>query len=166
MAEDGTVGRFGYLLVAGASVFAGMVMQGDVNIGDDNDRDEARVERADRGERDFDRRVNRIIDRSTRGIDSRGEDDEPIEENPVIRRQMVSTIAEYLRAEASLAKAKSDNKLPKAALEQAVQRRDAATLAVDRLADEAKAVSRDDRDEIRENLRDEVRDAVRDGVRG
>lgn len=157
------VGRVGSLAIAGAAIFAGMVVQGDVNFGDDDD---ARVERSDRGERNFDRRVDRIIDRSTRGIDSRGEDDEPIEQNPVIRRQMVDVIAEYLRAEAGLITAQSDEKLPKTVLVQAEQRRDAAKLAVDRLADEAKAVSRDDRSKIRENLRDEVRDAVRDGVRG
>ena len=161
------VGRVGSLAIAGAAIFAGMVVQGDINIGDDsNDRDEARVERSDSADRVFDRRVDRIIDRSTRGIDSRGDDDQPIEQNPVIRRQMVGVIAEYLRAEAGLIKAQSDDKLPKTALVQAEQRRDAAKLAVDRLADEAKAVSRDDRDEIRENLREEVRDAVRDGVRG
>ena len=157
------VGRVGSLAIAGAAIFAGMVVQGDVNFGDDDD---ARVERSDRGERNFDRRVDRIIDRSTRGIDSRGEDDEPIEQNPVIRRQMVDVIAEYLRAEAGLITAQSDEKLPKTVLVQAEQRRDAAKLAVDRLADEAKAVSRDDRSKIRENLRDEVRDAVRDGVQG
>ena len=157
------VGRVGSLAIAGAAIFAGMVVQGDVNFGDEDD---ARVERSDRGERNFDRRVDRIIDRSTRGIDSRGEDDEPIEQNPVIRRQMVDVIAEYLRAEAGLITAQSDEKLPKTVLVQAEQRRDAAKLAVDRLADEAKAVSRDDRSKIRENLRDEVRDAVRDGVRG
>ncbi len=159
------MGRIGSVLIAGAALFAGMVVQGDVDL-DDDDVVVHRTERSDRGERNFDRRVDRIIDRATRGIDSRGDDNEPIEQNPVIRREMVSTIAEYLRAEASLATAKSDEKLPKTALVQAEQRRDAARLAVDRLADEAKAVSRDDRDEIREGLREEVRDAVRDGVRG
>ena len=161
------VGRIGSFLIAGAAIFAGMVVQGDVDLDNERgDRESARVERADRGERNFDRRVDRIVDRATRGIDSRGDNDVPIEQDPIVRRQMVSTIAEYLRAEASLATAKSDNKLPKAALAQAEQRRDAARQAVDRLADEAKAVSRDDREEIREGLRDEVRDAVRDGVRG
>jgi len=162
-------GRFAHFLVAGAALFAGMVVQGDVDISEEIGDDGAvvhRIERADRGDRDIDRRIDRIIDRATRGIDSRGEDNQPIEQNPVIRRQMAGAIAEYLRAEVSLATAKGDDKLPKAALDQAEQRRDAARLAVDRLADEAKAVSRDDRDEIRENLRDEVRDAVRDGVRG
>lgn len=159
------MGRIGAVLIAGAALFAGMVVQGDVDI-DDDDVVVHRVERADRGERNFDRRVDRIIDRATRGIDSRGADDKPIEQNPVIRRQMAGAIAEYLRAEASLAIAQNDKNLPKAALAQAEQRRDAARVAVDRLADEARAVSRDDRDEIRENLRDEVRDAVRDGVRG
>ncbi|MEO8141099.1 MAG: hypothetical protein ABI617_00415 [Sphingomicrobium sp.] len=161
------MGRIGSVLIAGAALFAGMVVQGDVNIGDEiGDHGSARVHRGDRGERDFDRRVDRIVDRATRGIDSRGDDDVPIEQNPVIRRQMVGAIAELLRAEISLANAKSDDKLPRAVLVQAEQRRDAAKLAVDRLADEAKAVSRDDRDEIREGLREEVRDAVRDGVRG
>ena len=159
------MGRIGSVLIAGAALFAGMVVQGDVDF-DDNDVVVHRSERSDRGERNFERRVDRIIDRATRGIDSRGDDDRPIEQNPVIRRQMVGVIAEYLRAEASLATAKSDDKLPKAALVQAEQRRDAARVAVDRLADEARAVSRDDRNEIRENLREEVRDAVRDGVRG
>lgn len=162
-------GRIGSLLIAGAAIFGGMVMQGDVDL-DFGDkvviRDGGDGDRADRGERDFDRRVGRIIDRATRGIDSRGDDDRPIEQNPVIRRQMAGTIAEYLRAEASLARAQDDDKLPKAALDQAKQRRDAARVAVDRLADEAKAVSRDDREEIRDGLREEVRDAVRDGVRG
>ncbi len=161
------MGRIGAFMVAGAAIFAGMVVQGDVDIDDEiGDHDSARVERSDRGERDFGRRIDRIVDRATHNIDSRGDDDVPIERNPVIRRQMVSAIAELLRAEASLAMAQSDDKLPKAALTQAEQRRDAAKLAVDRLADEAKAVSRDDREEIRENLRDEIRDAVRDGVRG
>lgn len=161
-------GRLIWIGVAGAALFAGMVVQGDVDIGSElgDHGDDVRVERSVRVDRDVDRRIDRIIDRATRGIDSRGEDNEPIEQNPVIRRQMAAAIAEYLRAEVSLATAKSDDKLPKAALVQAEQRRDAARQAVDRLADEAKAVSRDDRDEIRENLRDEVRDAVRDGVRG
>ena len=157
------VGRFGYFLVGGAAIFAGMVFQGDVDF-DDNDVVVHRIDRSDHGERDFDRRVDRIIDRATRGIDSRGADDRPIEQNPVIRRQMVGAVAEYLRAEISLATAKRDDKLPKAALVQAEQRRDAAKEAVDRLADEAKAVSRDDREEIREGLREEVRDAVKDRV--
>ena len=160
-------GRFVSLLIGGAAIVAGMAVQGDLDIGDDsNDRGEARVERSERADRKFDRRVDRIVDRATRGIDSRGEDDVPIEENPVIRRQMIGAIAELLRAEVNLATAQNDENLPKSALEQVEKRRDAAKLAVDRLADEAKAVSRDDRNEIRENLRDEVRDAVRDGVRG
>jgi hypothetical protein len=156
------------LLVGGAALFAGMVVQGDVNIGDEigDHGDEVRVERSDRGERNFDRKIDRIVDRATRGIDSRGEDDVPIEQNPVIRRQMVGAVAELVRAEVGLATAKRDDKLPRAALIQAEQRRDAAKLAVDRLADEARAVSRDDREEIREGLREEVRDVVRDEVRG
>ena len=159
------MGRFGSLLVGGAALFAGMVVQGDVNIGDD-DVVIHRAERSDRGERNFDRKIDRIVDRATRGIDSRGEDDVPIEQNPVIRRQMVGAVAELVRAEVGLATAKRDDKPPKAALIQAEQRRDAAKLAVDRLADEARAVSRDDREEIREGLREEVRDVVRDEVRG
>lgn len=159
------MGRIGAVLIAGAAIFAGMVVQGDVDL-DDDDAVIHRTERFDRGERNFDRRVDRIVDRATRGIDSRGEDDVPIEENPVIRRQMIGAIAELLRAEANLIRAKSDDKLPQAALVQAEQRRDAAKLAVDALADEASAVSRDDRDEIRDGLREEIRDAVRDGVRG
>lgn len=157
-------GRFGYFLIGGAAIFVGMVFQGDVDL-DSNDSRHVAVS-SHRSDREIDRKIDRIIDRATRGIDSRGADNEPIEENPVIRRQMAGAIAEYLRAEASLATAKSDEKLPKAVLDQAQQRRDAARQAVDRLADEAKAVSRKDRDEIRENLREEVRDAVRDGVRG
>jgi hypothetical protein len=154
-------------MVAGAAIFAGMVVQGDVDIGDEiGDHDSARVERSDRGDRDLGRRVDRIVDRATRGIDSRGDDDVPIERNPVIRRPMVGAIAELLRAEASLAIAQGDEKLPKEALAQAEKRRDLAREAVDRLADEAKAVSRDDREEIRDNLREEIRDAVREGVRG
>ncbi len=165
------MGRIGSVLIAGAALFAGMVVQGDVDIGDEiGDHDDdvriERSERGDRGERRFDRRVDRIVDRATRGIDSRGENDVPIERDPATRQKMEGAIAEYLRAEASLVMAKSDDKLPKAALVQAEQRRDAAKLAVDRLADEATAVARDDREDIRERLRDEVRDAVRDGVRG
>lgn len=164
------MGRIGSVLIAGAAIFAGMVVQGDVNIGDDSDdHDVARIERSDRGDRDersLDRRVDRIVDRATRGIDSRGDDDVPIEQNPVTRRQMVTAIAELIRAETSLALAQGDEKLPKAALAKAEQRRDAAKLAVDRLADQASAVARDDREEIRDNLRDEIRDAVRDNVRG
>ena len=161
-------GRLGYFLVAGAAIFAGMVFQGDVDLESElgDHGDDARVERSVSGDRNIDRKIDRIIDRATRGIDSRGADNEPIEENPVIRRQMAGAIAEYIRAEASLATLKSDDKLPKAVLDQAQHRRDAAREAVDRLADEAKAVSRDDREEIRENLREEVRDAVQDGVRG
>ncbi len=157
-------GRLGYFLIGGAAIFAGMVVQGDIDL-DDDDVVVHRVTKSDRGDRTIDRRIDRIIDRATRGIDSRGEDDQPIEQNPVIRRQMAGAIGELIRAEVSLAKAKSDDKLPKAALDQVEQRREAAKLAVDRLADEAKAVSRDDRDEIRENLRDEVRESVRDALR-
>ena len=159
------MGRIGAVLIAGAAIFAGMVVQGDVDIGgDDVVIVSRRPGRSD--DRDFGRRIDRIVDRATDGIDSRGDDDVPIERNPAVRRQMVGAIAELLRAEVSLARARSDDKLPKAALVQAEQRRDAAKLAVDRLADEAKAVSRDDREEIRDNLREEIRDAVREGVRG
>ncbi len=161
------VGRIGSILIAGAALVTGMVVQGDLDLDDElGDHQTVRVEHNDRSERGFERRVDRIVDRSTRGIDSRGDDDVPIEQNPVIRRQMMSAVAELLRAEAGLIAAKSDDKLPPAALAQAEQRRDAAKMAVDRLADEAKAVSRDDREEIRDNLREEIRDAVRDGVRG
>ena len=158
-------GRLRYFLIGGAAIFAGMVVQGDVDLEDElDDHQTVRIESADRG--DFDSRIDRIVDRATHGIDSRGEDDRPIEQNPAIRAQMIGAISEMIRAEVSLAKAEKDKDLPKSALEQAQKRRDAAKLAVDRLADEAKAVSRDDREEIRDNLRDEVRDAVRDGVRG
>ena len=157
-------GRFGYYLIGGAAIFVGMVFQGDVDLDGLGDRQTVRIESADRD--DFDSRVNRIVDRATHNIDSRGDDDRPIEQNPAIRAQMIGAITEMIRAEISLAKAEKDNDLPKSALDQVQKRRDAARLAVDRLADQAKAVSRDDREEIRDNLREEVRDAVRDGVRG
>ena len=157
------MGRLGALLIAGAAIFTGMVVQGDVDLDDD---DPVRVERSERGERSFDRQVERIVDRATRGIDSRGDDDVPIEQNPAVRRQMLAAVAELVRGEVSLAQAKSDDRLPKAVLDQVQKRRDAAREAVDRLADKASAVSRDDREEIRDNLREEIRDTVRDIVRG
>lgn len=160
------VGRVGSVLIAGAALFAGMVVQGDIDLDDDDGDRGSRVERSSHGERDFDRRADRIVDRATDGIDSRGDDDRPIEQNPVIRREMIGAIAELLRAEVSFATAENNKNLSKSALDQVQKRRDAARLAVDRLADQAKAVSRDDREEIRDNMREEIRDAVKDSVRG
>ena len=50
-------------------------------------------------------------------------------------------------------------------IKQAEQRRDLARQAVDRLADDAKAETRSNRDALRENIRDTVREGVRDAVR-
>ena len=66
-----------------------------------------------------------------------------------------------MRAEGSLVTARLDDQTPAAVIKQAEHRRDLAREAVDRLAADAKAQSRGERDELRDTIRDEVRAAVR-----
>lgn len=157
-------GRFGSFLVAGAAIFAGMVVQGDIDL-DDEDVVVHRTVSSDRGDRDIDRRIDRIVDRATREIDVRVGDDKAIESDPATRSALIGAVAELVRAEVSLAAAQRDDALPEAAVEQAQQRSDLARQTVDRIANEARSNTRDDRDAVRQNIRDEVRESVREAVR-
>ena len=128
------MGRFGYFLVGGAAIFAGMVVQGDVDLGTDHDGHDRIVKSRDGADGE--------IDRAT-------------------KRALASAVEELVRAEGSLISARMDDETPAAVIKQAEQRRDAAKQAVERLADDAKAESRGNRDALRQNIRDEIRDAVR-----
>jgi hypothetical protein len=145
-------GRFVYLLVAGAAVAGGMALQGDLKF--NQDEREARVSHArasDQGE------VERRVERSAERREAR----ESERREQIVERQNADAVAELVRDEGSLISAKLDDNIPAAALKQAEARRDAARDAVERLSDEAKAASADDRDALRESIRDSVRDAVR-----
>ena len=126
-------GRIGYLMVAGAAIFTGMVVQGDIDLGSDHGHGVAR------DIRDGD---DREIDRAT-------------------KRAVASAVEELVRAEGSLISARMDDETPAAVIKQAEQRRDLAKQAVERIADDAKAETRGNRDALRQNIRDEIRDAVR-----
>ena len=154
-------GRFTYILIAGGAVVAGMFLQGDINIngdkghvrigefrsGDDEDRVARRVEER------VDRQVDRAVDRATQRETVRDED--------AIKREMADAVGELVRAEGSLITARLDENMPAAAIKQTEARRDAAREAVERLSQEAKAISAEDRGAIRESIRDSVREAVR-----
>lgn len=158
-------GRFGYFLIGGAAIFAGMAVQGDLDQGsrsDDKEIDRQVDRSVDRTvDRDIDRRIDRIVDRATRNIDVRRDGRTAIETDPAVQRAMIGAIAELVRAEVGLTSAKRNNDLPDAAVEQAEQRRDRAREAVERIADDSRVNSRDDRDELRQNIGESVREAVR-----
>lgn len=152
-------GRFVYLLVAGAAIAGGMALQGDLKF-NQHER-EARVSQArasDQGE--VERRVERSAERRE-AREARDEAREAERREQIVERQIADAVAELVRAEGGLISAKLDDNIPAAALKQAEARRDAARDAVERLSDEAKAASADDRDALRESIRDSVRDAVR-----
>ena len=157
-------GRFGYFMIGGAAIVAGMAVQGDLDFGDD-EVVVHRAEKSDRGDRKLDRRIDRIVDRATAEIDVRDGDGRAIETDPAMRRALVGAVAELVRAEVSLATTKRDEDLPDAAVAQAEQRRDRARQAVERLADDARANSRSERDTLRQTIRDDVRETVREAVR-
>lgn len=137
-------GRFVHFLVAGAAVAGGMALQGDLKF-HEGERG-LRVSQA----RAIDQvRVERRVDRSAERHEQ------------VIEREIASAVAELVRAEGSLISARLDENLPAAALKRAEARRDAARDAVERLSDDAKPASADDRDALRESIRDSVRGAVR-----
>lgn len=146
-------GRFTYLFIAGGAVVAGMFLQGDISI--NPDKGSVRFGQEDherRVERRVDRQVDRAVDRATRDI-ARDED--------AIKRDMADAVGELVRAEGSLITARLDENMPAAAIRQTEARRDAAREAVERLSQEAKAISAEDRGAIRESIRDSVREAVR-----
>lgn len=162
-------GRFAHFLVAGAAIIGGMAVQGDLDLGSQShDRDIDRIvnRTIDRSvDTRVDRTIDRIVDRVTRNIDIRDGSGKAIETDPAMRRAMIGAVAELVRAEVSLNAAKRNDDLPEAAVEQAEQRRDLAREAVDRIADDTRASSRGDRDELRRTIRDEVRESVREAVR-
>jgi len=157
-------GRFGYLLIGGAALFAGMVVQGDIDFHDD-DVVIHRSVKSDRAEPDIDRRIDRIVDRATEKIEIRGENGRNAVETPT-EGTLAAAIAELVRAEGSLITARMDDDLPASTIKQIEQRRDAARQDVDRIAKDVRARSRDDRDALRQEIRDDVRETIRDAVRG
>ena len=149
-------GRLIHFLVAGAAVFGGMVLQGDVDFDSDGgDHDEARVERSERGPAPTAERIA-----------IRDADGKPVEGDEAIKRALAAAVAELVRAEGSLVAARFDDNVSDATIEQAEQRRDKADEAVDRLADELRAQSRRDRDSNPQQVRETIRDSVREAVGG
>lgn len=156
------MGRIGAVLIAGAALFAGMVVQGDVDLGiGDDDVAVHRSERADR----VDRRIDRAVDRATSRIERDAGRAIADANDPVTEQAMAAAVAELVRAEASLVTAKLDSNMPPAAIRQAEQRRDLAKEAFERLADDARAQGRANRDSNRQQVRDEIREGIRDAVR-
>ena len=135
------MGRFGYFAAAGAAILGGMVFQGDIDVGSDQHGPGRSIEISS-----DDDGKSADVDRAT-------------------KRALAQAVKELVRAEGSLVAAKLDDDTPAAAIKQAEHRRDLAKQAVDRLADDAKAQSRGNRDAVRRNIKDEVRDGVRDAVR-
>ena len=157
-------GRLVHFVVAGAAIAGGMVVQGDMDLGTrSHDRE---IDRSvDRSvDRRIDRTVDRIVDRATDKIEVRGENGQ-IEVDRATKRALAAAVAELVRAEGSLITARMDEDMPAAVVKQVEQRRDAARAEVDRIAADARAGSRGDRDALRQNIRDDVRETVRDAVR-
>lgn len=159
--ECGIVGRFGYFLVAGAAIVGGMVIQGDVDLGSDHDGHDRTVKISTGGDDEIDRTVDRIVDRATDKMEIRGDDGQAVATDRATKRALAEAVKELVRAEGSLIAARMDDDMPAAAIKQAEQRRDLAKQAVERIANDAKAESRGNRDALRQNIRDEIRDAVR-----
>lgn len=150
-------GRVVYFLIAGAAVAGGMLLQGDLKFGSDEDKIRVTQARIGGGEAKVDRRAERSVERrvareKARQIEQREE---------AIEREVADAVEELVRAEGSLISARLDDNMPAAAIRQAEERRNAARDAVERLSDAGKAASADDRDALRESIRDSVRDAVR-----
>ncbi len=157
-------GRLVHFLVAGAAIFRGMVIQGDIDLESElGDHEAARP--ASQVDRRVDRRVDRIVDRATRKMVVRGEDGQTVEPDAATKRALAAAVAELIRAEGRLVTAKLDDETPATAIEQAEQRRDLARETVERIADDARAETRGNRDALRQNIRDEVREGARDAVR-
>ena len=156
-------GRFGYFLIGGVALFAGMVVQGDIDL-DNDDVVVHRIAKSDRADPDIDRRIDRIVDRATEKIEVRGENGRTVDSTA--ERALAAAIAALVRAEGSLITARMDDDLPESAIEQVEQRRDAARQDVDRIANNVRARSRNDRDTLRQEIRDDVRETIRDAVRG
>lgn len=150
-------GRFGYFLVGAAAIFTGMVVQGDVHLGSGHQR----IVRVSGPDREIDRAVDRIVDRATDKIEIDGDDGQPVAADPATKRALADAVKELVRAEGSLIAARMDDNTPGAAIRQAEQRRDLAKQAVERIANDAKAESRGNREALRQDIRDEVRAAVR-----
>ena len=142
------------MILVGNSV--GMVVQGDVDLGSVDSRHVATS--SDRS----DREIDRIVDRATKKIELGGEDGET---DPSIRAALVGAVAELVRAETGLASAKLDDATSPAMIKQAEQRRDLAKQAVERIADDARAEPRGNRDAIRQTIRKDIREEIRDAVR-
>ena len=155
-------GRFAYMLIAGGAVVGGMIFQGDIDLFGDSDQRVASQVTVDRDEDAVDRVIDRVADKMV-VVDGDGE---TADIDPATKRALAEAVAELVRAEGSLIAAKLDDDMPDAAIKQAEQRRDLAKQAVDRLADNAKAETRGNRDALKQNMRDEVRDGAREAVRG
>lgn len=154
-------GRLAYFLVGGAAIFTGMIVQGHIDFGSNHEAHDRIVKVGSGGDGEIDRTVDRIVDRATDKIEIDGDDGQAVATDPATKRALAEAIKELVRAEGSLIAARMDDDMPAAAIKQAEQRRDLAKQAVDRIAADAKAESRGNRDALRQNIRDEVRDAVR-----
>jgi hypothetical protein len=154
-------GRFAYFLVGGAAIVTGMIVQGDIDLGSDHQGHNRIVKVSSGGDGEIDRTVDRIVDRATDKIVIDGDDGRVFATDPATKRALAEAVKELVRAEASLIAARMDDDMPAAAINQAEQRRDLAKQAVDRIANDAKADTRGNRDALRQNIRDEVRGAVR-----
>lgn len=159
------MGRFGYFAVAGSALVAGMVVQGDIDLGSDPDGRDRAVDVVRDRDGKIDRTVDRIVDRATDRIEIRADDGRPVATDRATRRALAEAVKELVRAESSLIAAKMNDALPPAAIKQAEHRRDLARQAVERITDDAKAESRGDRDALRKSIRDEVRAEIRDALR-
>jgi hypothetical protein len=154
-------GRLAYFLVGGAAIVTGMVVQGDVDLGSDHVGHDRIVRISSGSDGEIDRTVDRIVDRATDKIEIDGDDGQAVATDPATKRALAEAVKELVRAEGSLIAARMDDDMPATAIKQAEQRRDLAKQAVDRIANDAKAESRGNRDALRQKIRDEVRAAVR-----
>ena len=157
-------GRFAYFMIAGGALVGGAILQGDLSF--NPDEHEVGVARAiiSGNERDIERSVDRAVDRAVDGeriTVQAGDERRDGDLDPAMKRALSGAVAELVRAEASLISAKLDDNMPAAAVKQAEERRDSARDAVERIADQAKAASKEDRDALRDDIRATVRDAVR-----
>ena len=139
-------GRIVHFVVAGAAIVTGMMVQGDINVGQN-------------AEREVHRGSDRVVDRRSEQIQVRtGQTQGEVDSET--KRALAAAVAELVRAEGSLIAAKLDDKVSAEAIEHVEHRRDVARDTVERVADEARAQSRGNREAIRE-IREEVRDALR-----
>src|SRR6478672_2661457 len=144
--ERGMARRFAYFLVGAAAIVTGMIVQGDIDLGSHHEGHDRIVKVSSGGDGEIDRTIDRIIDRATDKIEIDGDDGRAVATDPATKRALAEAVKELVRAEGSLIAARMDDDTPAAVIKQAEQRRDLAKQAVDRIAADAKAESRGNRD--------------------